>query len=301
MSVNGYAKKNKKTFFYGLKMPRGRPRKYAGPLQPGKRSARVPGRTGLNRTEKKQTSTIARRTVFSLSETKHRAWLYPKTTYSEMLHNKPFFLFGGDDPDNGLLNLDRGDSSRPRPEGGGLPKTKPGQCREGTQVRLLSLQHKCILSGDGPNKNTLVRMILFSYPTGKGGIVEGDILLQPDGTGLDQGWPNIFLKKNTYNGKGIRFLKDRIFQVRGESSGAIAIDGDAPNWGLSGVRVVDFHHHFKGGRVIKYAQGPTGTDSDVPATFNYGIMIIPYGSGVTTQDEACGRIEILGDMLFKDM
>jgi hypothetical protein len=30
-------------------------------------------------------------------------------------------------------------------------------------------------------------------------------------------------------------------------------------------------------------------------------MIIPYGSGVTQQDENCGRIEILGDMLFKDL
>jgi hypothetical protein len=30
-------------------------------------------------------------------------------------------------------------------------------------------------------------------------------------------------------------------------------------------------------------------------------MIIPYGSGVTEQDEKCGRIEILGDMLFKDL
>ncbi len=283
-------------------MPRGRPRKYHGPLRPGERTAAV---KGLTKTETKQVKRIAKQQVRLRSETKHRAWLYPKTTYSELLHNKPFFLFGGPNPSNGLLNLSKGDDSILHPNGGALPATAPGACREGQQVRLQALTHSCILSGDGANKNTMVRMIMFAYPTTASGTVsESDILLQPTGTGVGQGWPNIFLRKNTYNNKGITFLLDRTYQVRGQSSGAMAIEVEgvpAPNWGLSGVRTFKFNKYFKGGRRIKYVEHPSGSDSSLPAVENYGIMIIPYGSGVSTQDEKCGRIEILGDMLFKDL
>lgn len=258
---------------------------------------------GLNRTEESQVRTIAKQQVRLRAETKHRAWLYPKTSYSELLHNEPHFLFGGDDPRSGLLNLDQGDQSRPTPDGGNLPVDAPGKCREGQQIRLQALTHNCILSGDGPNKNVMVRMIMFSYPTAQSNIKQSDILLQPTGTGVGQGWPNIFLSKNVYNNKGVKFLLDRTYQVNGASSGAMAIEVEgvpAPNWGLSGVRTFQFNKYFKNGRRIKYAE-VAGQDDVIPAVENYGIMIIPYGSGVSTQSEKCGRLEILGDMLFKDL
>lgn len=283
-------------------MPRGRPRKYAGPLRKGEKTASVPQRGGLNRTEAKQVRAIAKNQVKLRSETKQRPWLYPKTVYSELGHNKPFFLFGGADPDNGLLNLAKGDDSIYHPNGGQLPKDAPGACREGQQIRLQALTHNCILSGDGANKNTMVRMILFSYPTQQATIKEPDILLQPTGTGEGQGFPNIFLSKNTVNSKGIRFLMDRTYQVNGQSSGA-SNDGtiDVVNWGYSGVRTFQFNKYFKNGRRIKYVENPNGDDSPIPAVDNYGIMVIPYGSGVSTENENCGRLEILGNMLFKDL
>ena len=179
-------------------MPRGRPRSYQGPLRKGDKSAAVPGLrlnavqrvavSGLNKTEKKQVRDLAKQQIRLRSETKQRAWLYPKTTYSELLHNKPFFLFG-DDNRNGLLNLAKGDDSIVHPNGGQLPVDAPGNCREGQAVRLHALTHNCILSGDGANKNTMVRLIMFSYPSGVSSTVgEGDILLQPFGTGTDRDW-----------------------------------------------------------------------------------------------------------------
>ncbi len=260
-------------------------------------------RRGLNRTEQKQTRQIVKQQIRVRSETKHRAFLYPKTTYSELQHNKPFFLFGGGTPANGLLNLAKGDDSIVHPNGGALPYQEPGSCREGQQIRLQSLTHNCILSGDGANKNTMVRLIMFTYPTtATSTIGESDILLQPFGTGEGQGWPNIFLKKNVYNNKGITFLLDRTYQVNGQSSGA-SNDGtiDVVNWGYSGVRTFSFNKYFKNGRRIKYVEHPSGEDSQLPAVENYGIMIIPYGSGVSEQDENCGRIEILCDMTWKDL
>lgn len=267
---------------------------------------RAPTGRGLNKREATQVRAIAKQQVKLRSETKQRPWLYPKTTYSELLHNKPFFLFGGgsgSSANNGLLNLAKGDDSLYHPNGGQLPVDAPGNCREGQQIRLQALTHNCILSGDGPNKNTMVRLIMFAYPTNVNNIDEEDILLQPYGTGEDQGWPNIFLSKNTVNAKGITFLMDRTYQVSGVSSGAVADagTGEETNWGLSGVRTFQFNKYFKNGRRIKYVENPNGTDSPIPAVENYGMMIIPYGSGVTPQDEGCGRIEILGNMLFKDL
>jgi len=60
---------------------------------------------GLNAKEVNQVQTIAKREVRGRSELKHRRWLYPKTVYSELKHNTHFFLFGGADPNNALLNL----------------------------------------------------------------------------------------------------------------------------------------------------------------------------------------------------
>lgn len=255
---------------------------------------------GLNAKEQNQVATIAKREVRGRSELKHRRWLYPKTTYSELQHNKPFFLFGGPDPLNGLLNLAKGDDSIVHPNGGQLPKDAPGTVRDGQEVRLRRLVHHCILSGDNANKNTMVRMIMFSYPAGIT-VGEADILLQPFGTGAGEGWPNIFLPKNTYQNKGIKYILDKTYQLSGVTSGAIVEGEDtAVNWGLSGVRTFQFTKTFKNGKRIKYVESPNGDDSPQPAIDNYGIMIIPYGSGVTGQDENCGRFEMWGDLEFND-
>jgi len=267
------------------------------------KSVRASGtRFGLNKTERKQAAQIAKNQIRLRSETKQRPWLYPKTVYSELKHNKTFFLFGGDGT-NGLLNLAKGDDSIYHPNGGQLPRDAPGACREGQQIRLQALTHRCILSGDGPNKNTMVRLIMFSYPTDTTSISENDILLSPIGTGVDQSWPRIFLSKNTVNNKGIKYLLDRTYQVSGVASGAVADagTGEETNWGLSGVRTFSFNKYFKNGRRIKYVENPNGDDSPTPAVENYGMFIIAYGSGVTPEGEGCGRLEMLGNMKFKDL
>ena len=257
---------------------------------------------GLNRVEKQQTRAIAKKQIRLRSETKHRAWLYPKTAYSTLQHNKPFFLFGGNNPSNGLLNLAKGDDSIVHPNAGALPVGAPGNCREGQQIRLQALTHNCILSGDGANKNTMVRMIMFAYPTTASGTIgEGDILLQPFGAGAGQGFPNIFLRKNTYNNKGITFLLDRTYQLNGMSSGAVEVAEIGTNWGMSGVRTFQFNKYFKNGRRIKYVEHDSGNDSSLPAVENYGILIIPYGSSLNTQNANVGNIQIVGDMQWKDI
>ena len=123
----------------------------AGALALGGKVYSFPNK-GLTKKETKQVHKIAKAEVKGRSETKQRPWLYPKTTYSELQHNKPYFLFGGgsgSSSTNGLLNLAKGDDSIYHPNGGQLPRDAPGNCREGQQVRLQALTHNCILSGDG--------------------------------------------------------------------------------------------------------------------------------------------------------
>lgn len=256
---------------------------------------------GLNRTERSQTTNIARRVLSKRTELKRRNWLYPKTTYSELEHNVPFFLFGGSTTANGLLPLSKGNDSVLHPNGAALPGEQPGLCRDGQQVRLKALTHNCILSGDNANKNTMVRLILFSYASNQPHTVD-DILLQPTGTGEGQGFPTIFLHKNKWNNKGIKFLMDRTYQVNGATSGAVADagTGEETNWGLAGVKTFSFNYIPKGGKTIKYVETPSGADSPYPVV-DYGMLIIPYGSGVTVQGEGCGRFEMLGGFSFTDL
>jgi len=61
------------------------PRRYAGPLQPGKRSAYV---RGLNKTEKTQTKQIVKRAINSTLETKTH--LHVRTTDYEITTSSPF-------------------------------------------------------------------------------------------------------------------------------------------------------------------------------------------------------------------
>lgn len=277
---------------------------YQGPLRKGeqrryrltrpKKSAK-----GLNQTEQKQVTTIARRVAKQSGEMKYRAWLYPKTVYSEMGHNKPFFLFGPN-TNGGMLNLAKGDDSVPTPNGGALPATAPGNCREGQEVRVCSLTHRLLISGDGPAKSLLVRLILFSYPSDSGTLSESDILLQPTGTGAGQGWPNIFLALNKYNNKGVKFLKDQTFTSNQQTAGAIVEAEVGTNWGLAGIQLNHFNHYFgKTGKLVKY-QEIGGQDNPAPAVDNIGMMIIPYASNVATENENIGNIQILGNMSFRE-
>ena len=262
--------------------------------------ARSKARSGLNRVEEQQVKTIARRVAKQSGERKYRAWLYPKTVYSEMGHNKPFFLFGPGGQ-GGLCNLAKGDDSVVTPNGGALPNSSPGNCREGQEIRLRSLTHRLLISGDGPAKSLLVRFILFSYPADtQGAFAENDILLQPTGTGPGQGWPNIFLEKNSYNNKGIKFLKDQTFRVNTQTAGAVVEAEAAVNWGLAGIQLNHFNHYFgKTGKVMKY-QELNGVDNPNPAVDNIGMMIIPYASNVATENENIGNIQILGNMTFTE-
>lgn len=260
-------------------------------------------RKALTRPEQKQVRRIAKTVVKNASETKHRAFLFPKTTANTLPHNTPFFLFG-DKAENGLLNTAVGDQSRPQPDGGGVPAGKPGQVREGLQIRLLSLLHKFIFSSAGISPSVNVRVIMFQYPQTPGlEIEQGDILNQPINTGAGEGWPNIILTQNKWNTKGITFLKDVTYTFSGQPTpGAIdGVEGADPNWGEGPAIIRSYHHHFgKMGRRIKYQEG-TGDNSELPVKDNIGIMVVAQGNYTTPQGQSLGNFEMLGDLIFKDM
>lgn len=258
----------------------------------------------LTRPEQKQVRRIAKTVVKNASETKHRAYLFPKTIANTLPHNTPFFLFG-DRAENGLLNTDVGDQSRAQPDGGGVPGGKPGKVREGLQIRLLSLLHKFIFSSAGISPSVNVRVILFQYPQTPGLLVtQADILNQPVNTGVGEGWPNIILTQNKWNTKGITFLKDVTYTFSGQPTpGAIdGAEGVDPNWGEGPAIIRSYHHHFgRMGRRIKYQEGSDGNSGELPVKDNIGMMVIAQGNYTTPEGQSLGNFEMLGDMIFKDM
>jgi len=240
--------------------------------------------------------------VKNASETKHRAYLYPKTVANSLPHNTPFFLFG-DKAENGLLNCAVGDQSRAQPAGGGLPAGKPGLVREGLQIRLLSLLHKFIFSSAGISPSINIRVILFQYPQTPGlEVTQADILNQPVGTGVGEGWPNIILTQNKWNTKGITFLKDVTYTFSSQPTpGALTQDENIENWGEGPAIIRSYHHHFgKMGRRIKYQEG-SGDGAELPVKDNIGMMVVAQGNYTTPMGQSLGNFELLGDMIFKDM
>jgi len=84
----------------------------------------------LTKRERKQVKTIAKTVVKSAAETKHCAFLYPKTTTDLIGNNEVRILFG-DTAENGLLNTGQGDQSRPQLNGAALFIEALGSVREG--------------------------------------------------------------------------------------------------------------------------------------------------------------------------
>jgi len=279
-----------------------RPRSGGLGSRKAKAKAATKKKRALTRPEQKQVRSIAKTVVKNASETKHRAYLYPKTVANSLPHNTPFFLFG-DKAENGLLNCAVGDQSRAQPDGSGLPAGKPGQVREGLQIRLLSLLHKFIFSSAGISPSINIRVILFQYPQTPGlEVTQADILNQPVGTGTGEGWPNIILTQNKWNTKGITFLKDVTYTFSSQPTpGALTQDENIENWGEGPAIIRSYHHHFgKMGRRIKYQEG-SGDGAELPVKDNIGMMVVAQGNFSTPQGQSLGNFEMLGDMIFKDM
>ncbi len=272
------------------------PRRY-GATAAGKRR-RPP--SYLSKRESKQVKTIAKTVLKSAAETKHRAFLYPKTKTDSIGNNEVRILFG-DTAKNGLLNTAQGDQSRPQPDGSGLPIDKPGNVREGQSLRVLSLMHKFLFSAQGISPSTNVRVILFKYPqTPNLTVTEADILNQPTGTGAGQGWPNIICTLNRWNTKGITFLKDTTFTMANQPTpGALNTEDVAENWGEGPAIIRSFHHHFgKMGMRVKYHdQG----DEELPVKFNIGMAIVAAANFTTPEGQTVLDFELMADMLFKDL
>lgn len=273
------------------------PRKYQGPLQRGKRSAYV---RGLNKTEKKQTTTIVKKVLNRNIETIYRNFLYPKTEKNALTHNGVHILFG-EDQQNGLLNTanSSGAQTRPIPVGNGVPYQKPGDVREGNKLKVFALTNRVQVSAAGISPSITLRLVYFSYPCTEGlTIVEADLLAQPTDTGAGQGWPNILMELNRWNSKGIKFLKEKYITMSGQPSpGAISEEG-AENWGEGPQKVFQFNKYWKGGHVVKYREQG---DSTLPQFRNIGMFIVAASNYSTPQNQVIGNFEMNMGFRAKDM
>lgn len=126
------------------------PRKYSGPLQPGKRSAMVPRRRPIRRkvAQTKNLTALIKRVSLSQVETK-RSSDYGEN--NDMFHNVTIYKVN-------LLATNQGDGN---PDGA---DHYPGQ-RIGNEIIAKALSFKFYLERQSSNVSTHFKIIVFKYPS----------------------------------------------------------------------------------------------------------------------------------------
>lgn len=176
-------------------------RKYQGPLQPGKRSAKV---YGLNKTEKQQTRTIVQRAIRQNNESK--VYYHNRTTDYEITTASPFLT--------DFLNI---------------PKGLTDNLREGDEIIFQQLKINLFLTGsvDGAVKSGRaldhVRVILFRWNQSDfvNGSPNNPSALKLFGSNLPVG-SNLYtaMIDHKENGRSFTILTDKRVKLSGEIAGA---------------------------------------------------------------------------------
>lgn len=172
-------------------------RKYAGPLQPGKRTAKV---FGLNKTEKKQTKQIVKRALNSAIETK--SYYHSRITDYEFTNTSPYIT--------DFLNVPQGSTDADR---------------VGDEFVFKHLKINLDISGsqDGSVKSgrdhDRVRVLLLKWKESDyvGGIANTPSFLDVFGTNLPTG-SNLFtaMVNHEENGRRFKVLYDKKMVLSGE-------------------------------------------------------------------------------------
>jgi len=265
-------------------MPRGRPRKYAGPLRKGEKSASV---RGLSKTERAQTAQIAKRVVRSSQEVHQRAWQINGT--QTLSHNLQEILFGTS-TNGGLMELKQQGAgttphltTRPFPIEA-TPKNTPGFLREGDKVKVSSVHLDLCFTSPIDRQGVKVRILMFWFPVGHS-TSWTDLVASEDmsTTGFNQ--LLVPLNRNSV----CKVFMDRTYTIGAPGAGG---DGNKPS-----TQLVKLRKTFKGGKWIKYQAGDTAQQPD---RYDIGMAMVAYSGIGSAQSDNVLFYEYAGNMYFRD-
>ncbi len=265
-------------------MPRGRPRKYAGPLRKGEKSASV---RGLTKTEQRQTAQIAKRVVRSSQEVKQRAWQINGS--QTLAHNVQEILFGTS-TNGGLMELKQQGATasdhlttRPHPVEA-TPKNNPSFIREGDKVKVSSVHLDLCVSPPIDRQGTKLRVLMFWFPVGHSTTWTDLVASEKmSSTGFNQ--LLIPLNRNSV----CKVFMDRVYTI-----GQAGAGGSTNN---PTTTMIKLRKTFKGGKWIKYK---ADKDDQQPDRYDIGMAMVAYNNVAAAQSDNVLFYEYAGNMYFRD-
>lgn len=246
----------------------------------------VPNR-GLNKVEKQQTSTIAKRIVMRNQELKQRAWQI-NSLYT-LYHNKEALLFGTS-TNGGLLELQQQgattgthDTSRPHPVEA-TPLNNAGFLREGNKVHCSSVHLNLNVNTAIDRQGTKLRVIMFWYPIGHS-TTWSDLVADSNFTSTNYNNLLVPLNRNSV----CKVFLDKVYTLG--SAGA----GGSGNY--QSTTMIKLRKSFKGGKTIVYNSDQS---SKSPERWNIGFACVAFNNNQALTTDQVAFFEYSGNMYFRD-
>lgn len=248
--------------------------------------ANRPPLRGLNRTEKKQTTALAKKVIMRNQEVKQRAWQI-NDAYT-LYHNQNAVLFGTS-TNGGLLELQQQGAtagthltSRPAPLAA-TPHNNPGYLREGNKVKVSSVHLNLNVNTAIDRQGTKLRCIMFWYPVGHN-TQWSDLVADSGMTG-------------NYNTLLVPINRNSVCKVFMDKVYTLGSPGAGGNGNYQSTTMIKLRKSFKGGRAIEYDSASAGTQ---PAKMNIGFALVAFNNNQALTTDQVAFFEYSGNIYFRD-
>ena len=252
------------------------PRKFSGPLQPGRRTAMVP-RRAPRKSRKPLTvptvKTLIKSQALKLTETKRVPYLQEDT---QLEHNTTLYLPSFLDTSQGLRN-----------PGANAPPN-PGEIRVGNSIVARGMGLKLFIQNNFEHPNLTYKLIIFKYPTIVSSVLSDSRLWQGgDGNGSIM---NRMI--DTIATNRVKIVYSTIIRP------GLPTNNVFPDGVVGGAVKTTLFEKYINLRNLKLNYNEDGGKS--PMFTNLGLAMVPYDHYSTAQGTPVARLSYNIKMYFKD-
>ncbi len=259
------------------------PRKYAGPLQPGKKSAYVKGqrrnRYPARRASNKRIANVAKKVALQIAEPKQASQIFSSLTnpgHQTLKHNVTYYQ-------TNLLKTEQGNTAN--------PGTNVQSNRIGNEIYAKGLKLRMQLINSVGQSNVAYKVFVFRYQTGKT-MDDAAFWCGPDGTGS-----NMNRMLDFVDTREVTIIKT--LNIRTANNTA-----NMNQNGWTGTTLTPLHRMHSNYRdiwiplnkKIKYDDN----NSQTPKYTDIGVAVVAYDVNNTAQTVTLGYIDFVSRLYFRD-
>lgn len=264
------------------------PRKYAGPLQPGKRSAYVPGhrrnRYPVRRKPRgtKSMTRFVKKVALQIAEPKQASQIFSSLSnpgHQSLFHNVTYYQ-------GNLLKTLQGETAN--------PGTSETSNRIGNEIYAKGLKLRMQLLNAPTQSNVTYKVFVFRYQSGKT-LADTGFWCGPSGGG-----GNMNRMLDFVDTREITILKTLIIPTSGRTANMNQENGQTSS-STPYVLAQRMHSTYRDvwiplNRKIKYDDN----NSPVPKFTDIGIAVIAYDVNNTAQSQLLGYLDFVSRLYFRD-